>query len=99
MTLQTKRFIELSDILALRFECRHCGATLTIDARKSFSVPPRECVNCKNDLWGYEDATVDQAIRKLADDLKLLERVMDGDKRVAFSFSLEIKEDTKKNVS
>jgi Zn ribbon nucleic-acid-binding protein len=96
MTLQTKRFIELSDILSLRFECRNCGATLTIDTRKNFSVPPRECVNCKNDLWGFEDATVDQAIRKLAEDLKLMQRIVDEKNRVAFGFSFEIKEDTTK---
>src|ERR1035438_7519634 len=29
MTVQIKRFIELSDILALRFTCKNCGVTLS----------------------------------------------------------------------
>lgn len=30
MTVQTKRFIELSDILGLRIECRGCGCSITM---------------------------------------------------------------------
>lgn len=48
MTTKTGRYVELSDILGLRFECRKCGTSL------SFPVPNRcdyrrlqSCPNCK----------------------------------------------------
>jgi hypothetical protein len=91
MTSQTKYYIDLSDIAALRFECRHCGATLTLDARKNFSTPPRTCVNCKEDLWPYEDATIERAIVGLVENLKLWQRLMDNPDRIAFNFMLEVK--------
>jgi hypothetical protein len=93
MTLQTKRFIEMSDIVALRFDCKHCGATLTLDARKNFSIPPRDCVNCKGALWEYEDATIDRAISGVIENIKLWQKLLNDPKRIAFSFLLEVKEE------
>lgn len=91
MTSQTKQFIELSDIIALRFDCNHCGASLTIDARKNFSKPPMTCVNCKQDLWAYEDAAIEEAIQGFVDNLKLWQRIVETPKRTAFAFLLEVK--------
>ena len=34
MTSETKRFIELSDIIGIRVKCRSCGCSLLIDATK-----------------------------------------------------------------
>jgi transcription elongation factor Elf1 len=34
MTEQTKRFIELADVLSLRFTCKHCASELLISAER-----------------------------------------------------------------
>jgi transcription elongation factor Elf1 len=32
MTSQTKKFLELSDVLSLRFECKHCQSGLLVSS-------------------------------------------------------------------
>ena len=94
MTLQTKRFIELADIISLKFECKKCGTTVTIDARKSFSVKTlRICLNCQNDWWGYEDASIDESISQLVGLLQRMQRILDDPARLACNLSLEVKEE------
>jgi len=55
MTIQTKRYIELSDIISIRFTCNHCAATLSLvasdykltqgkDAKQNYFL--RTCPSC-----------------------------------------------------
>ena len=50
MTSQTQKFIELTDILSFRFECKNedCGATLSLPARKEIGPthPLYKCPYC-----------------------------------------------------
>jgi hypothetical protein len=50
MTSQTKSFIEISDVLGLRFECRKCGVSLTLPIGEATSHRKehllKECPNC-----------------------------------------------------
>lgn len=57
MTSQTRHYIELSDILALRFECRNCKTSVTFSLGQNFDLKKvSDCPSCKN-TWvsdGYE---------------------------------------------
>jgi hypothetical protein len=49
MTSETKHFIELSDVIALRLKCRHCNAELhvTLDELPRTDGALSICPNCK----------------------------------------------------
>jgi uncharacterized paraquat-inducible protein A len=46
MTLQTKRFIELADILSLRFECKECGASVALPPDGDAARATASCPAC-----------------------------------------------------
>jgi hypothetical protein len=59
MTIQTKRFIDLTDILAVRFTCKNCGATMSLpitDSKLTNGAPAstllNECPSC-HERWAY----------------------------------------------
>ncbi len=108
MTVQTKHFIELRDILAVRFDCVQCGATLSVkigDAKLSTGANAphihhfQSCPNCGRG-WSVElreGGTVDQLIRKLTVSLNQLVQVLHGNGPIAtslgFDLLLEIKDE------
>lgn len=73
MTTQTRKFIELADILGMRFDCRKCGASLSVPMDKHPS-PPHQCPNCRCDWTELPDGhdgkeefdTLARAIAKVA---------------------------------
>jgi len=78
MTTQTKRFIELSDLLGLRFECKECHASLFLPLSKVLIASRlRSCPHCNHpwlavmngqsgtSVYGDVSEVVD-AVRKLA---------------------------------
>jgi hypothetical protein len=60
MTIQTKRFIDITDILAIRFTCKLCGAAMSLPVTDSKLMgeqrPPstflNECPSC-HERWAY----------------------------------------------
>src|SRR2546425_1101954 len=46
MTSQTKHFIELSDVVALRCECKECHASLLLQLPAQLSNTIQKCPNC-----------------------------------------------------
>jgi DNA-directed RNA polymerase subunit RPC12/RpoP len=51
MTTQTKKFIELLDLLGLRFQCNECGASLFLPLNQSVNATRlRSCPHC-NHPW------------------------------------------------
>lgn len=51
MTSQTKNYIELADVLAIRCECKHCGATLSLPLLREIRTDRlHNCPNC-NEPW------------------------------------------------
>src|ERR1035438_6338119 len=59
MTVQTKRFIDVTDILAIRFTCKTCGATMSLpitDSKLTNGAPAstllNECPSC-HERWAY----------------------------------------------
>lgn len=57
MTTQTRKFIELADILGMRFDCRKCHASVSLTLEKSRPSPPRQCPNCRCDWTEMPDGT------------------------------------------
>jgi transcription elongation factor Elf1 len=79
MTKQTKHFIELSDIVALRFDCTHCGASLSLSLKSIDARKLRNCPNC-NEPWAFADGqfSIEKKIEELAASLRWMEQFMQG---------------------
>jgi hypothetical protein len=95
MTSQTKKFIEIPDIIAFRFECSECHAYATIPS-EDFRKVPRSCVNCGAEWEVHHAQYVHDAFEKLAETMRAALRVADSRKII---FSFEIKEEPKPSVS
>lgn len=76
MTIQTKHFIELSDIVSLRFDCKHCGASLSLSLDDRLYRKIAECPSCQR-YWtvlngaSYEKlfSDVSASVKRLSDAL------------------------------
>jgi hypothetical protein len=99
MTSQTKHFIDLSDIVALRFECRRCHATVSLERSGEITVSSlRICPNCR-EPWAQrpEGSTIEVTIAKFIEQIKEFEEILRRRDELmiggGFSLSLEIKSD------
>lgn len=87
MTSQTKKFVELSDIIGLRIECGHCGSTV-ITPVLSFENTPQRCSNCGTPFVGLDSPrAVADSLGSLISAFKTVQRIADHYK---FKFSVEI---------
>ncbi len=100
MTSQTKHYIEISDVVAVRGECSRCGATVSIP----ITVRPlrleglRNCPSC-NEPWAqYGTSSIESMIQKfveqfieLQDTLKRLRDLVIDHQGRSFLLTLEIK--------
>jgi hypothetical protein len=88
MTSQTRHYIEVSDILAIRCECRECHAVLTLplsrDAGKSLLVCPR----CNKGWARQENSTSEVLIDEFAQKVEQLAGTLP---HLGFALALEIK--------
>jgi hypothetical protein len=77
MTSQTKYFIDVSDIIALRFECKHCHATTSLPISSDIRIESlRACPNC-NEPWArMNESSIEIAIKKFVDNFKEFEAVL-----------------------
>jgi hypothetical protein len=72
MTSHTKHYIDLSDIVALRLECKHCRGTISLPIHSEIRAQSlRACPNC-NEHWAslHQGANMEIAITNLVDTLK-----------------------------
>jgi hypothetical protein len=98
MTVQTKQYIEVSDISAVRFECKTCHATLTLQLAEVFKTSAlATCPNC-NAWWAAlaQGQTIEPTINTFVDAFRNLVDVLKRKKEISggkdgFSFSLEIR--------
>jgi len=96
MTSQTKHFIELSDLLAFRFECPQCHCS-TIIPLKGFNSVPRMCRNGCGREWEQLHAHgVTEAFNEW---IAAMRFVQDRTSQLGLLFSLEIKEETKAQLT
>ena len=93
MTSQTKRFIQLSDILGLHFECTHCDSTLLIPlSREIFIKKLYACPHCGNPwIKRLEGGSVESVISDCIERLKALREALTGGLYDSFSLTLEVK--------
>jgi hypothetical protein len=102
MTSQTKYYIELSDILAVRCECKRCGATVSLpiveDVRTNRLYG---CPNC-NEPWtvfqqGQAGQSIDPSLRAFLNTLSSFKDVLQRTQQLlgdgGFVFSLEVRKE------
>jgi hypothetical protein len=91
MTSQTKKFIELSDVVALRIQCGGCGLTVSVPI-SSFQSVPRSCSNCSTPFIGYESqSALNDTLNEMIAAFKKTQRLSE---HYRFKFSFEISEPT-----
>lgn len=61
MTSQTKHYIEVSDILAIRCECRECHAVLTLPLSRNPGKSLLVCPRCKK-AWARQENTTSEIL-------------------------------------
>ncbi len=89
MTSQTQHFIEFSDILSLRCECRNpeCRAVLLLPLSGTLSGTLRKCPKCKSEWTGYEHSdSYEPEIQRFIDSLKYVSQL-----KLGCSLTLETK--------
>jgi len=95
MTIQTKRFIELSDILAVRLTCKHCGATLSFPIgddklKRDQSSSPflSVCPSC-HQIWAeLGGSSYESVITRTTAALNRLREILHGNPPAPLGFSL-----------
>jgi len=90
MTIQTKKFIEIADIVAVRCECKNdqCRASLSLPMLENIAGnrPLAECPNCGKRWLLLEDADHQQKTKTL---LRVFREISTA--TMGCSFTLEIK--------
>jgi hypothetical protein len=98
VTIQTKHFIEVSDLLALRFACRYCDATLTLllsDEKLSTGEHRPQtfldnCPSCRRPWAEIAGTTYEPIIRKATVALRILQETLYGEAKAPLGFSLMV---------
>jgi len=95
MTSQTKQYIELSDLVALRFECKNCKTAVLIPLGQAFDLNKlRDCPACGRDfISSSTSASIDQEIRTFVSAWAGLKRAFPPDGKFVseLALALEIK--------
>jgi hypothetical protein len=87
MTRQTKHYIEVSEILAVRCECKHCHASLSLPLSKNVAEALIACPQCGKGWARLENVSYAALIGKFIDQIELITQ---GLPAMGFVFSLEI---------
>jgi hypothetical protein len=84
MTSQIKHYIEIKDLLALRCDCRECGASLSLALNDSAARSLERCPSCNKD-WaqGQNQKEISSFVRQVGA-LTVLAHTM------GFNFYLEV---------
>ena len=107
MTSQTKYYVELSDILAVRCECKHCHATVSLPFGRDVRTEGLySCPSC-NEPWTKvglgENQSIDSSIRTFMDSVnkfrEVLQRTDELRGKGGFVLSLEVHTETDSNTS
>ncbi|MGD0158494.1 MAG: hypothetical protein ABSB50_20580 [Terracidiphilus sp.] len=73
MTSQTKHYIELSDILSVRCDCKECGASLSLPLASNLADALFKCPKCGKSWVRFQGGTYELTIAtfmKSLEDLK-----------------------------
>ncbi len=93
MTVQIKRFVEMCEMVAMRFECVSCEATLSLSFAKEIDVKRLlVCPNCERP-WirlpsgGTAELTIQECVKKIRE----LNNFINTDPPKGFRLSIEVK--------
>ncbi len=62
MTSQTKHYIEMSDILSVRCDCKECGASLSLPLASNLAYSLFKCPKCGKPWVRFEGGTYELTI-------------------------------------
>ena len=85
MTSQTKKFIEVSDILAFRFQCK-CGSMI-VTPIEGYKEMPIACTNCGHSFYDVNNDSIPRMFKSV---ITALHQAQLTAKNRNFGFSLEI---------
>jgi hypothetical protein len=88
MTAQTKHYIELSDILALRCVCKACETSLVMAFDSNMADSLKKCPKCRKGWTTLENTSRDEDIDAFVNAAIRLRDSLDA---MGFDLSLEIK--------
>jgi hypothetical protein len=94
MTSQTQKFIELSDIVALKLECKHCGSALAIPSSRDMTRREdvgklSSCPVCQMPWATLGGATYEPLIAKFVSALNEIRRTF-KDAPIGFTLTFEV---------
>jgi transcription elongation factor Elf1 len=95
MTSETKKFIELGDVLSLRFECKHCDSELMISSLRDIGKQEEhgkldKCPVCGRDWACVSGSSCEMTIAKFLESLNALRGVLKSFP-AGFYLTLEVK--------
>jgi Zn-finger nucleic acid-binding protein len=98
MTSQTKRYIELPDVLALRFVCSRCGANLSVSMMKEIRLDAlHSCPNCR-EPWTYMQggAALDGLLKQFVESFNVIVKNLESNHFPGFKLTIELRDDVQK---
>ena len=96
MTSQTKRYIELPDILALHFVCTRCDTNLSVSMTNEIRLDAlHQCPNCR-EPWTHLQggATLDALLKQFIGSFNVMVKNLEGNHFPGFNLSLELRDDS-----
>ena len=88
MTSQTKKFIEIADLIAFRFECK-CGS-IVVTTIAGYKEMPVTCSNCGHQFAALENYSTQQVFKNM---ITALQKAQQTAEAREFKFAFEIEED------
>ena len=92
MTSQIKQYIEVSEIIAFRCECRQCGTSLTLPIEKDVGRSLHQCPRCGFGWTRLQNSTNEVVVEQFAEKAKALADLMP---HMGFTLTLELKGEVK----
>lgn len=94
MTIQTKQYIDLTDIVTFRFDCKQCGAILSLpisDQRSKLAVDC--CPNCKAEWTLRQGGSHLETLLEFRQALRNMQAIMAKDypNPLEFTVTLEVR--------
>ena len=100
MTIRAKYFIDMSDLVSIRIECKRCKTTLSLAISEDLRVDSLNmCPNCKEPWFALPGSSTMQpsladfvrSVNRMASALRDWRKAMDTLNLPGFSLELEIK--------
>lgn len=93
MTIQTKHYIDLSDIINFRFECKTCGTSLTVPLKDRLMNRLEKCPGCYQPWAILNGASYEPLFDRFREAVLNLDNALVGPPPapLGLRFSLEIK--------